>query len=60
VINLSTNFKFGSPRPSLIELSICAPIDVNANKQLYCLMFFINLFDVASPSKHARDASGSG
>jgi hypothetical protein len=41
VMNLSTNF----------NLSICAPIDVNANKQLYCIIFFINLLDDASPAK---------
>jgi hypothetical protein len=50
----------GGPRPSLTELSICAPIDVKANKQLYCLMLLMNLFEVASPSNLARENRGSG
>jgi hypothetical protein len=27
---------------------------------MYCLIFFINLFDKESPSKRANDANGSG
>lgn len=50
----------GGPRPSLNELSICAPIDLKANRQLYCLIFFIIFLDVVLPSKAAKDANGSG
>jgi hypothetical protein len=37
-----------------------APIEVNAKRQLYCLMFFMNLLDAALPSNLAREAKGSG
>ena len=37
-----------------------AHIDVNANKQLYCLIFFMNSFEVVSPLDVAREANGSG
>jgi hypothetical protein len=38
---------------------MCAPIDVNANKQLYCLMFLMNFLEVVLPLKDAKDANGS-
>jgi hypothetical protein len=39
---------------------MCATIDVKANKQLYCLMLLMNLFEVVSPSNLARENRGSG
>jgi hypothetical protein len=37
-----------------------APIDVKEKRQLYCLIFFINLFDAGPPSNLANEANGSG
>lgn len=37
-----------------------APIEVNAKRQLYRLMFFINLLETGPPSNVAKDAKGSG
>ena len=37
-----------------------APIEVNAKRQLYLLMFFINLLETGPPSNVAKDAKGSG
>src|SRR6266540_4499282 len=52
--------KTGGPRPSLMEESIFAPIDVKANRQLYCLMFRMNLSELESPSNLANELRGSG
>jgi hypothetical protein len=55
--------KTGGPRPSFTELSTLstwAPIDVKAKRQLYCLIFCMNLLDVVPPSKRDREANGSG
>jgi hypothetical protein len=60
VINLTWILNRGGPRPSFTDVSICVPIDVNANRQLYCLIFFINLFDDLFVVKRTKDASGSG
>jgi hypothetical protein len=35
-----------------------APMDVKANKQLYCLMALMNFLDVESPSNLANEARG--
>jgi hypothetical protein len=40
--------------------SMLAPIEVNAKRQLYRLMFFINLLEIDPPSNVAKDAKGSG
>jgi len=37
-----------------------APIEVKAKRQLYCLIFFINLLEIGPPSDLARVARGSG
>jgi hypothetical protein len=50
----------GGPHPSFNELSMCAPIDMNVNRQLYCFIFLMNLFIDVLPLKDAKDANGSG
>jgi hypothetical protein len=35
-------------------------MDVNANKQLYCLIFCMKALDIESPSNRANDSNGSG
>jgi len=40
--------------------SMFAPIEVKANKQLYCRMFFINFVDRGPPLNAAKVAKGSG
>jgi hypothetical protein len=37
-----------------------APIEVKANRQLYCRIFFINLLHLASPLNLASEVNGSG
>jgi hypothetical protein len=37
-----------------------APIDENEKRQLYCLIFFRNLFEAVPPSNLANEANGSG
>jgi len=60
MVDLATYFKDRGPRPSFIDLSMCAPIDVKANRQLYCRICFKKRLQAASPSNLANDFSGSG
>lgn len=55
---LTTDFE--NWRTSFTERSILAPIEVKAKRQLYCLMFRINLLDIGPPLKVASVGRGSG